>query len=144
MKILILLLLSLPAFAQQYTYSKVTFDFFPADSTVPFFSRSVTQPVTVIIDTVKKQITIPSCQVYSNSTTRRNLLTDFVTTVNDTTLIVSGATTIQMVIPYINVSSDGYAKGYFLSGKMHGLLFPDHFFIIYPLWAKYYRVIEFK
>lgn len=142
MRILILLLISFTSFAQVKTYNTVTFDFMGIDTLTKTWHRTVKQNVTVIIDTVKKQVTIPSCQVYSNNTTRRNMLTDLVTTISDTTLVISGTTTLPWTIP-INVSSDGYARGIYFTNKMAAVIFPDYFFIVYPLWGKYYRVIEF-
>lgn len=142
MKLLILLLLTLPAFSQQYTYTKTVFDFMGADSLTRTWSRDLRQTVTITIDTVKKQVIIPNCQVFSNNTTRRNMLTDQVTTIADTTLTISGTTTLTYTAP-INVSSDGYARGIYFNNKMAAVIFPDYFFIVYPLWGKYYRVIEF-
>lgn len=142
MKFLLLLLLPITAFTQQYTYSRVTFDFLGVDSLTKTWNRTVKQPVTIILDTAKKQVIIPNCQVYSNQTTRRNMLTDQVTTVADTTLVISGITTLQYTSP-INISSDGYARGIYFTNKVGALFLHDYFFIIYPLWGKYYRVIEF-
>lgn len=142
MRVLILLLISMSSFAQTRTYNTITFDFMGADSLTKTWNRSIKQVVTVTIDTIKKQLTIPNIQVYSNNTTRRNLLTDLVTMTADTTLVISGTTTLPWTIP-VNISSDGYARGIYLNNRIGALLLPDYFFVIYPLWGKYYRVIEF-
>lgn len=150
MRILLFLLLSITGYSQQLTFSKLTFDALPVDSTVKYWSRTTNVNTTVTIDSIGKRLIIPKWQIFSNASIKRNLMTDLVISqITDTTvMILTGTEVLNMRSPYI-VNKPAPQIGetikiIYLQNGMSAYYICGSLFVLYPTWSKYIRGIEFR
>lgn len=127
--------------AQNLTYSKVVYDFMPMDSTLKWWHRELVKPVNVAIDSVRKQIRIPTFEMQVAQCSMQDLIRGVYSTRKDTSLVALDWNT-GLGVSSTRVLQPG-VQFWALKDSITAFKVDDHLFIVYPEKNKYVRVIEF-
>ena len=150
MRILLLLLLSTGAIAQDYSYTQIIYHHFPADSTNQTlrtwrdtFSLQGAF-MKIHIDTGGRKLYLPRLKLVQTSRIEKDLVTGRVTTHGvDTVLTVVGSDTLLLrATKPVIIDEDGFVHVYLKNGS-NFMLWGDWATLAYKSTSKWMRVVEY-
>lgn len=143
MRIFLLLLLSSTAYAQKFNIQRVVYSLLPAEQSSWLWEKGVPYTNSFEVDTVKGLLVVPKVQLNQTKYTMKDLVAEkVVATWYDTSYVISGRDSLELVPPYIvRKSSDSWLL--FTKKRINAVIIQGSLYLIYPKRQKHIRCVQY-